>query len=202
MRSVESKKCTGCKLAKPLTEFHRHKGNKDGYTYKCKSCRVGETREYRDSNRDKLRLGYNAFYYANRERRLEESKPRRKVYMRDKLKRDPVAKLRHYTKVIIRAVLTGRSNYKESSKYYTIIGLTGADLINHLHSTFENTYGFPVDLIELKEVEIDHIIPLSTAKTIERVKELNHYTNLQLLLKEDNRKKGTKLLDGTEDKGE
>jgi hypothetical protein len=41
---------------------------------------------------------------------------------------------------------------------------------------------------------IDHIIPLASAKTQEEVEHLNHYTNLQPLLNEDNLKKGKKLI--------
>ena len=41
---------------------------------------------------------------------------------------------------------------------------------------------------------IDHIIPLSSAKTEEEVYKLCHYTNLQPLWAEDNLKKGSKIL--------
>ena len=45
-----------------------------------------------------------------------------------------------------------------------------------------------------KHIHIDHIIPLSSAKTEEEVYELCHYTNLQPLWAEDNLKKGSKIL--------
>lgn len=41
---------------------------------------------------------------------------------------------------------------------------------------------------------IDHIVPLSSAKTEEEVYKLCHYTNLQPLWAEDNLKKGDKIL--------
>lgn len=44
-----------------------------------------------------------------------------------------------------------------------------------------------------KNVNIDHIIPLATAKNEEDVMKLCHYSNLQLLKAKDNIEKGAKL---------
>jgi hypothetical protein len=45
-----------------------------------------------------------------------------------------------------------------------------------------------------KEWHIDHIIPLSSAKTEEELLKLFHYTNLQPLWANDNIKKSNKIL--------
>jgi hypothetical protein len=45
-----------------------------------------------------------------------------------------------------------------------------------------------------KHIHIDHIIPLSLAKTEEELYKLCHYTNLQPLWAEDNLKKSNKIL--------
>ena len=42
--------------------------------------------------------------------------------------------------------------------------------------------------------EYDHIIPVSSASSIDEIEKLFHYTNLQPLWKEDNRRKGNKIL--------
>lgn len=43
------------------------------------------------------------------------------------------------------------------------------------------------------EWHLDHIIPISSAKTEEEVIKLNHYTNFQPLWAEDNWNKGNKI---------
>jgi hypothetical protein len=58
------KKCSKCKVEKPLYEFHRTKSNKDGLDYYCKQCK-------RNS------------YFENREEILKKSKER---YIYDKEK--------------------------------------------------------------------------------------------------------------------
>lgn len=35
---MNTKKCTKCKIEKPLTEFHKDKSRKDGLRYYCKAC--------------------------------------------------------------------------------------------------------------------------------------------------------------------
>lgn len=116
----------------------------------------------------------------NRERRQE------------RYRTDPIYNLKTGLKAQLRMCLRNDHVYKTKSRLYPIVGLTGRELINHLHSTFELNYGLPRECINLADVEIDHIIPLSTAQTVEDVRRLNHYTNLQLLFKEDNQAKGTK----------
>ena len=37
------KECTKCKVVKEFKEYHKNKGNLDGYAYHCKSCRKEES---------------------------------------------------------------------------------------------------------------------------------------------------------------
>lgn len=36
--SEQSKKCSNCKELKPLSEFHKNKWKKDGYSHNCRPC--------------------------------------------------------------------------------------------------------------------------------------------------------------------
>lgn len=47
--------CINCNLELELTDFHRCSSFKDGYRSTCKTCRKQTTKEYYDTNVDKLR---------------------------------------------------------------------------------------------------------------------------------------------------
>jgi hypothetical protein len=46
------KKCSKCQISKPLSDFHKHKSNKDGLQFQCKSCRVQGCAKYFQSISD------------------------------------------------------------------------------------------------------------------------------------------------------
>lgn len=45
---MTSKTCFKCSVEKPLSEFYKHKGMKDGHFNKCKSCSLKDDREYQE----------------------------------------------------------------------------------------------------------------------------------------------------------
>lgn len=49
------KKCFKCGIAKPLSEFYKHKGTKDGHLNKCKECTKADTSKYFKDNRERYR---------------------------------------------------------------------------------------------------------------------------------------------------
>ena len=70
------KKCSKCKIQKPLTEFNKDKTKKDGLDNKCKTCKAQyyvqnkekiakQQVQYRSENREKI-LEQKAQYYAKR----------------------------------------------------------------------------------------------------------------------------------------
>lgn len=85
-----------------------------------------------------------------------------------------------------------RQNVEKSKHTIEILGCDIDFFQEYLKQTFFNNYGYEYDGIE--KVHIDHIIPLATAKTVEEVEKLCHYTNLQLLKPKDNIRKGAKLI--------
>lgn len=104
-----------------------------------------------------------------------------------KRKTDIIFKLKRNLRDLLRKSLK-KQGFTKSSHTYEILGISYEDCLNYF---FENAkLRYPdfdsKDFLENNKYHIDHKIPLSTAKTEEDVIRLCHYTNLQLLTKEDN----------------
>lgn len=46
------KTCTKCKESKSLTEYYKHKTNKDGVAGSCKTCQLNQHKKYYEENRE------------------------------------------------------------------------------------------------------------------------------------------------------
>ena len=68
---MKTKKCSNCGEVKPLTEFYKNKGMKDGYQYECKKCNSERYKEYylqiteKFTKNKKLVLRYTHKNYTN-----------------------------------------------------------------------------------------------------------------------------------------
>jgi hypothetical protein len=82
-------------------------------------------------------------------------------------------------------------NYSKNNSTFSIIGCSPECLKEHLEKQFKE--GMTWDKLG-KQIHIDHIIPLSSAKTEEEVYKLCHYTNLQPLWAHENLSKGNKII--------
>lgn len=80
---------------------------------------------------------------------------------------------------------------KGTSKSMTSEQMLGCDW-QELKSHIEQQFRDGMDWDNIGEWEVDHIVPLSSAKTIEDVIRLSHHTNLQPLWTYENRVKGSK----------
>ena len=89
----------------------------------------------------------------------------------------------------IRKIRRG-NGYNKNSNLSKIIGISWDEFRIYFESKFVDGMNWD----NHGEWEYDHIIPVSSAKSINEVEKLFHYTNLQPLWKEDNRRKGNKIL--------
>lgn len=166
------KVCKECKKEKPNSDYHKSSKMKDGFQHKCKEC----CREYSFNNRERIRL-YN-------KRWRNENKDRVNAYRRNRSKESPLYKIK--TSLCSLTYLATVKTYRKDSKTFRVIGLTHKELMSYLESV---NYA-EVDLNgDRSKWAVDHIKPLSSAKTKEELLRLCHYTNLQPLTIEDNLRK-------------
>jgi hypothetical protein len=89
------KKCSMCKVGKPINEFCKRKGTKDGLSYICKDCKRITTRNYKKTEKGKLtekryrqgEKGKNTYKKINK-RYFSTENGRNKIYARNKKYRD------------------------------------------------------------------------------------------------------------------
>jgi hypothetical protein len=135
-----------------------------------------------------------AHYLKNREDLLSatklyqrEHRTERTAHDRERLKTDPLFRLSKYLRTRTWEALRVKS-WRKTTLFSKYIGCTLEELKLHLEKQFQpemtwDNYG---------KWHIDHIIPLSSATTVEELYKLCHYSNLQPLWAEDNLRKHAK----------
>ena len=209
---METKICSKCGCEQDLCFFQKDKSKKDGYRPDCKSCRkeysdlnyyrfkernsnykknvrknnpekfAEREKIYRLTNPEKVKLRRKTYYENNKEKQFK--------YVRERTKTDPIFKLSNNIRRRINIFLS-LNDITKKNKTFDIVGCSPEFLKEYLEKQF--TDGMSWDLMG-RHIHIDHIVPLSSAKTEEEVYKLCHYTNLQPLWAEDNLKKGSKIL--------
>lgn len=153
--------------------------------YEAHKTQMAEySKKYRTENADKIREKKSL--YA---RTSPVAKKQRYEYKKRRTERDPVFALKERARKTIADSFL-RRGYKKNSKSQEIIGCDWPTFTKHLFKTWEKRYG---TVYAGEDYHIDHIIPLSEAKTEEEVIKLCHYTNLQLLKPSDNLSKSNKI---------
>ena len=137
-------------------------------------------KKWREANKYKLRAASKAWKESNREKRRD--------YFKSYTKKN---KLSMSTRILISNSFRRSLNgiYKKGKKTEELLGCSMDFFILHLESLMKPG----MTLQNHGQWHIDHIFPLSSAKTEEEIYKLNHYTNLQPLWAEENLSKGNKL---------
>ena len=150
-------------------------------------------KEYQKNNKEKLKEYNKEYYENNKERRkeyCENNKEKINKYYRNRRKEDELFAVTCRCRRRIQNFIK-KSGYKKTSKTFEMIGCTPEQLVEHLHKTWYDNYGTEYNG---EPVHIDHIIPLSSAKTEEDIYKLCHYSNMQYLKPEDNLAKSDSIL--------
>lgn len=192
------KRCNQCGLDKEAVHFSKRKDMLDGIRKICKECMCKKSKEYYSENKEKILSKVNKDRkkkYDIEYRKIYYSKNKDKInrYLRlyyDKIKQNPLKKLEINTKSRIRAAFSV-SKWNKNNKTKDILGCDYNELFSYIESKF--TDGMCWSKLG-SEIHIDHIIPISSAKTEEDIINLNHHTNLQPLWAKDNLIKSNKII--------
>lgn len=165
----------------------RYASNKDFHIQKTKEYQVKNAdairesrRLYRQKNAAKIKLAKQRYGIENREK-LSKALANHRA-------NNPIVRMANSMRRSIRRYLDAGQKGEMSS--FEIIGCSKDDLRKHLESKFRDgmtwqNYG--------KHWHIDHIIPLISSKSVDEIKRLCHWTNLQPLTAFENISKGAKI---------
>lgn len=209
MKSGYKSKCRLCLKSEYNSEYHKQyiikntekvsERKKKSY-HKKKEVYLQKNKEYRMKNREDYLSKGKKYYQNNKEKLLARSKIYRQenravihkkklARKKDRLKRDVIFKLKDRIRYRTYSILKSKNLSKKLS-CNEYLGCTGSELKAHLERQFDSIMNW--DNYGTYWV-IDHIIPLSLAKTHEEVYSLSSYKNLQPLEKKANSLKSDKL---------
>lgn len=214
---MQTKVCSKCKLEKDVCEFHKHPTSKYGVRGVCKVCRLSEKEKnkvYRQNNKEIIKIknekwlennpDYMKEYHKEynlknrdkinqkvkkwREKNLEELLPKLRKIKKEKYDNDINFKLKH----LLRSRINKIVKYNRNKSSIELLGCTIDDFKKHIENNFKD--GMTWDSYGYYGWHIDHIIPISSAKSDDELMRLCHFTNLQPLWGIENIKKSNKII--------
>jgi hypothetical protein len=198
-----------CKECRKIDKQKYYFDNKDKVSEKSKDYRkknidklLEYSKKYREENKiilsnkkkEKYQKSPEIYYHRNKlyiEKNKEKVRNFKNEYQKKKKKESVLYRL----KVLMRDRLNKFIKYSKMNKNnstFDIIGCNPQQLKEHIENQFID--GMSWDNHGLLGWHIDHIIPLSSAKTEEDLIKLCHYTNLQPLWAKDNLLKSNKII--------
>lgn len=156
------------------------------YYEKNKDDLILRSKKWNEANKEHKKMKAKEYYQKNK----ADIKLKVKQYNKTKRNTDPLFKLKANIRTRISNLITNKGGIKKS-KSIEIVGCTYLELLFHLEKQFQlwmnwDNYGLYNGSPDYGW-DIDHIIPLKTAKTEEDIIRLCHYTNLQPLCSYTNR---------------
>lgn len=204
------KRCSQCKEVKPVAMFGKHTKHSDGLQSNCRKCKSIKDKAYHEANRDIIKKKAHNYYLNHRESIIKRTrqydidnrdviskkraeyfqanKEKWNQYNKDRIKSDPVFAVKVTMRKTLCKVMAGTHKSKRTEE---ILGCSFAEFKQHIESQFESWMSWENKGLYNRTMnygwDIDHIIPLSSASTVEDIYRLNHYTNLRPLCSHINR---------------
>lgn len=189
------KKCGMCLEVKEVGCFHMCKAKK-GPASKCKNCHIAYLKMQRTLFPEKEKMyakrwqernpeKYKAHYNRTNKRFREENKSYYAEYMRNKLATDTIFSLRFRISSYIRCGLH-KGQWSRKDIVEPILGCSVKELEKYVCVESYRSKG--------NDWHVDHAVPLKCAKTEPEVLALNHFSNIRITSKEENRAKRDKYI--------
>jgi hypothetical protein len=181
-----TKICKKCGEDKLLSEFNNDKYSSDGLRYRCRECTSKEYRIYYNLNKENEIKRQTEFQKNNKELTSKTRKKRYSIRYKNDVEYKVRTNLRNRVKLYLKSInLNVKLNNTKN-----FVGCDPNELREYLEGKF--TDGMSWSNYSHDGWHIDHIIPLSSAKSIDEIYKLCHYTNLQPLWCFENYKKSNK----------
>jgi len=166
------------KLSKKDKEYYlknkeKNKNRSNEYYKENKEKKLEYQKEYYSLNKDDISIYKISYFNLNKEK-INNYK---NSWQNDKRNNDPLYKLKSTISSLIYKSLKYKS-FEKKDKTIDILGCSIEFFKNYLESKFTDDMNWKN---HGKVWDIDHIIPISSAKNEEEILKLNHYTNLQPL---------------------
>lgn len=166
------RECRKCFVVKDISLFKRNSQNTYGREHICQSCQTIQRRTWRKTP------GGSVLQHARDLARQE----------------NPTYRFGAHLSALLRAALK-KCGLPKRDRTSVLLGYTPQQLYDHLSTAFNKPCGWCGEvLLEGDNSAIDHIVPISQAKTEEEVLALNKLENLRLLHGRCNGSKKDRLL--------
>lgn len=217
------KVCSCCENEKSLADFYLNPNLYLGVHSICKDCSIYKSNVWKKNNLEKTNLNNKKYRKLNSEKEKarnkkyrDENKELRRIYKinyrknnkdkineqeRNRRKKDSLFRVKSITRCLINDAFTRACNGvfpKKNKRSEEIIGCDFKFFIENIEKQFVNwmsweNQGYCKKLDYKCSWHIDHIIPVSYAKTEEEIYLLNHWSNLQPLCGKINIEKQDKV---------
>jgi hypothetical protein len=154
---------------------------------------------YYAQNKDVVKIYKDEYYLKNllpiaekakkyREENKSKLSEEKRIYSLNRRKIDPIYLMKGRLRSLVGYGFRN-SGFKKTSKTRDILGCSYNDFMIHIESQFKDGMNWK----NRSEWHIDHIIPISSAKTEDELLRLSHYLNLRPLWAKENIIKGSKM---------
>jgi 5-methylcytosine-specific restriction endonuclease McrA len=193
---IQSKNCKSCGAAKPITEYHRDRAQKDGRCHVCKDCNKAKATEWYRENPDKGKDTRRHNYLQNKQRRKEKQREYRlankaklqaakkawcEANREKKRELDLTWQRENRQKVLVYRKVS--EHKRRAQKLKSGGSYTACEINKLMHKQRARCACCKTSIAAI--YEIDHIMPLSKGGS-------NDIVNIQLLCPPCNRRKSAK----------